>query len=153
MFFPCLVNLEMERFPRPTIELLDWWLGTRKKNSVKSLNPLQFSIDTGIDNSISLSMFSHCVYNKGLNLLKIRYVYYCPICDHRMVTASESINESFLVCRNCEMLISKKVLEDLVEILFVLIKEPRSSTPDYTYVDLVGGTFSEKKREASVHRI
>lgn len=152
MFFPCLEDLKSVKYPEQTIELFDWWLGSRKKNSLRTLNPLQFSLDSGIDNSIALSLFSHCVYDRKINLFKIRVVYYCPICNHRMISGKEEVQETFLICRNCESAISEEILKERLEIYFELIKQPENSSPSYRHSDLIAGVYSEKKLRAFVRQ-
>lgn len=112
--------MKKAKFPPQSIELFDWWLGTRRKNTIKSLNPLQFSLDCEIDIRHALSIFSHCVYDKDIKLLKQKAKINCPSCSHRITNK----NGNNYICNNCGYIIAPEILNDSTEIVFELLKEP-----------------------------
>ncbi|TQS00037.1 hypothetical protein FKV70_04815 [Paenibacillus ottowii] len=131
MFFPCLENLKRAKFPDQSIQLYDWWLGTRRQNTLQHLNPLQFSLDCGIDIRHSLQLFSQSVYNADLNLLKKRVTLVCPICNHRVAGPDEHLNlNSNFVCKNCGTTIPYSLVEDNLVVTFELIQSPNTQALD-----------------------
>lgn len=124
MFFPCLENLKQEKFHEKSIELLDWWLGTRRQNLLRSLNPLQFSLDCNIDVQHSLLLFSHCVYNDKIKLMKQRITIFCPVCNHKVQSSQGKMENKAYECHNCGTKIIASLLEDYIEITFELTQSP-----------------------------
>lgn len=152
MFFPCLSNLKRAKFPEQSIKLLDWWLGTRRQNTRKYINPLQFSIDCNIDIEHTLKLFSHSTYDPQIQLLRQKYVYYCPYCAHRVSTNFKENEESILRCNNCEKPISTETLKDSTEIFFELLKAPKDFIQDYRYSEAIGSISAQKKQTAFAYR-
>ncbi|MCC6082750.1 hypothetical protein [Bacillus thuringiensis] len=122
MFFPCLDNLKKVKFPKQSVELFDWWLGTRRQNTLSSLNPLQFSLDCEIDIQHSLKLFSHCVFDPEIELLRRKYTVYCPSCSHKVFKSDERIAQKEVICQNCGTKITANLLPDSTELTFELLK-------------------------------
>ncbi|WP_424660313.1 hypothetical protein [Desulfofundulus sp.] len=57
---------------------LDTWLGTRRPAVRKHLSPLQFSLDSGIDEETATHLFALCT---DIGLLRTRYTVECPGCS------------------------------------------------------------------------
>lgn len=133
MFFPCLESLKKGKFPEQSVDIYDWWLGTRRKNTYKSLNPLQFSNDCRIDMNHAIQLFSYCVFDEKIKLLQRRYTLYCPICDHKVLSTIESIPNKSVICKNCSTEINPILLSDHITITFELLQSPQliqdSTTP------------------------
>ena len=147
MYYPCLENLRRAKFPNQSIELLDWWLGTRRQNTKKSINPLQFSLDCEIDIEHTLRLFSKCTYDPQIKLFKKRYVTYCPYCDHRIRTSSEELEHTPLQCSNCGMSISNDIIIHQTELLFEIIRPQSGQEPEYEFPSIIKSP-SEKKLQA-----
>ena len=123
MFFPCLENLKKEKFPEQSIALFDWWLGTRRQNNLKSLNPLQFSLDCNINIEHSLQLFAYSVFDQKINLLKQKFKLFCPACEHK-VEPYDQQNAKGYTCQNCSAKISIDLLPDYTELTFELLRSP-----------------------------
>ncbi|WP_157764264.1 hypothetical protein [Paenibacillus riograndensis] len=134
MFFPCLENLKRERFPEQSIEIFDWWLGTRRQNTLRNLNPLQFSLDCKIDVQHSLQLFSQSVYNNKIKLLQKHVTLICPLCTHKISGPIEYLDLSKKYsCKNCGTVIPSSLIEDNSVVSFELLQSPESSnTQDST---------------------
>lgn len=138
MFFPCLDNLKKGKFPKQSIEMLDWWLGTRRQNTLNSLNPLQFSLDCEIDVQHSLKLFSHCVFDTEIKLLSRKYIVYCPSCSHKVFKSDNLISEMDYLCNNCGTKITANVLPDYTELTFELLKAAQPIESNYPDVPPTG---------------
>lgn len=127
MFFPDLLNLKKRQVSDHDIEVLDWWLGTRRANTRKYLNPLQFSIDCRVDIDHAMKLFTICVLDSYIQLLTVRYVLKCPNCDSVLDKQLMTFDPSSLNgkrCCNCGYHLNKKELTDASEIYFTLLKTP-----------------------------
>jgi len=135
MFFPTLNGLKMYKIDDISISKLDGWLGTRRKAVIDSLNPLQFSVDTGIDEQYSIYIFALST-QIGIAVLKARYVIECPLCDtvYKVVYDLEDIPKCF-VCNECGS--NLKNHEDYVTIWFELIIEPQEIIISEDVLDVV----------------
>lgn len=125
MFFPDLLNLRKRQVSKHDIDILDWWLGTRKANTRKYLNPLQFSIDCNIDLSHALKLFTICTLDSSVNLLSVRYVVRCPICTDLLDKQEKFLDLSKLSekrCGNCGAQLKASILSDITEVYFTLLK-------------------------------
>ncbi|MGG0188246.1 hypothetical protein [Bacillus rhizoplanae] len=135
MFFPCLESLKKAKFPEQSVEMLDWWLGTRRQNTLNSLNPLQFSLDCEIDIQHALKLFSHCVFDSEIELLRRKYTVYCPNCSHKVFKSDDRIVAENLICPNCCTKIVANILPDSTELTFELLKAAKvieSDSPDFS---------------------
>lgn len=56
LLFPVLRKLQSS-YPDYIINTFDEWLGTRRLATIKTLSPLQFSTDTGIDDNVAINLF------------------------------------------------------------------------------------------------
>lgn len=130
MFFQDLMNLKKRQISTHDIEMLDWWLGTRKPNHRKYLNPLQFSIDCRIDVSHALNLFSICVLDKSIQLLSVRYVSRCAFCESILSQQSEymDIKKVRKKCYECGSQNDERFLKENSEIFFTLLKQPDLNT-------------------------
>lgn len=126
MFFPCLEVLKKERVPEPTVNIFDWWLGTRRQNTLSSLNPLQFALDCGIRAEEALKIFSYSVFDQRISLLRRRFIVYCPACNHKVKSLFDPPQEN-CTCPNCCAKIPVGILDDCTEIKFELLKAPQDS--------------------------
>ncbi|GLI83473.1 hypothetical protein ANABIO32_11660 [Rossellomorea marisflavi] len=130
MFYPKLKNLKKERIPDYSIDKLDWWLGTRRQNTRKFVNPLQFSLDCNIDINHALKLFSYCTFGQEVKLLRKKYVTLCPICEHRIATNYQEPVKKGIRCNNCETDIPNEYFVDHISIFFELLESPRDYIPD-----------------------
>lgn len=129
MYFPVLEDLK--RVNKIEIDLLDWWVGTRKKNTWKYLNPLQFSVDCGISDETALNLFVECTLQEDVKLFEVRTLLRCPQC--RTVISKE--NGTFNIenkfpnkCSDCRESIDYELLKDDIEIYFSLLVPPSPTT-------------------------
>lgn len=102
MYFPTLSILrnyhQVDSF---IINKLDSWLGTRRQAARKFLNPIQFSIDTDLDEELSILLFANCT-NPRIDVLKQRYVAECPNCNKILGTYYSPQEVPFkLYCAEC----------------------------------------------------
>ncbi|MCE4092797.1 hypothetical protein ABE112_27420 [Priestia aryabhattai] len=124
MFYPCLENLK-KKFSNQTVDLFDWWLGTRRSNVRKNINPLQFSLDCDIDIEYTLKLFSYSTFDPSIQLFKRKFVTYCPFCDHRVITQYDEPNfENSIECRNCGVTIPSDMYKTNTELYFELLISP-----------------------------
>lgn len=124
MYFPCLENLKKARFPEQSIELFDWWLATRRKNTLRSLNPLQFSLDCNINTEHALKLFSHSVFDEDIALLRRKFEVICPVCSHTVHRDFDYLDKKDYQCPNCGNRVSTQLLDDNTEIRFELLQAP-----------------------------
>ena len=120
MFYPILENLKQNKIDMDIIKKLDGWLGTRRKAIWKSLNPLQFSIDSGIDEDLSLYLFILC---DNLKLLKVQYIVHCSLCDANLnkYKSIKDIPEK-IFCNECNNYIN--INEEDIIVYFELLIPP-----------------------------
>lgn len=124
MYFPLLSNLKKRQISNHDIELLDWWLGTRRANVRKYLNPLQFSLDCRIDGDYSLKLFTLCAFDESIDLLSVRYVSRCPNCKTVLSRQEREFIPSLSRCFECGHSLDNEMLKDGVEIYFSLKQAP-----------------------------
>lgn len=126
MFFQDLTNLRKRQISKYDIDILDWWLGTRKQNHKKYLNPLQFSIDCKIDAAYALNLFSICVLDENVKLLSVRYIIRCQICESVLYQQTDVLNSNNVngKCGECGSISDIQLLVDNAEIYFTLLKKP-----------------------------
>lgn len=128
MFFPNLKHLsENDRSIRKyDIDLFDWWLGTRSRVTWNYLNPLQFSIDCNIRESVALNLFAEGTINEKIQLFEMRSIIRCQNCSTVIAKAYNSSTPkiSYSHCPNCEDEIYLGEIKDEVEIYFALKQEP-----------------------------
>jgi Family of unknown function (DUF5939) len=122
MFFPPLSNLRKRQISEYEVDILDWWLGTRKKTTLKYLNPLQFSIDCNIDVEHAIKLFSYCTLEDSIDIFEIRYVSRCPNCKTVLKKQEGyfTLSKNTLTCPECGLKTEAKVLKDEVEVYFSL---------------------------------
>jgi DNA-directed RNA polymerase subunit RPC12/RpoP len=135
MFFPCLSNLKKAKFPEKSIEIFDWWLGTRRANTLKTINPIQFSIDCDISLEHTLQLFSAGVYRFDIKLMKPRYITNCPVCSHKIIDNYSKPNTIELTCSECGFKLNENIIRESTEIYFVLLKQPLQLDPDSSMRD------------------
>jgi predicted RNA-binding Zn-ribbon protein involved in translation (DUF1610 family) len=141
MFFPCLENLRKAKFPQQSIDLFDWWLGTRRQNTLHNLNPLQFSLDCNLDLQHSLKIFSHCVFDPEIALLSRNLSVVCPNCGKTIQKTKESIDKKRLKCTNCGTVVSETLLSDCTIISFELLKLPERPLEGHPLETIPNGVF------------
>lgn len=144
MYFPTLNTLKNFQIDGIKVDdffikKLDIWLGTRRKAIRKFLSPTGFSIDTGIDEDVSIDLFILSTEDK-VNILKQRFVVECPLCNS-ILGSYDFPNQipHTIFCAEC----NKNILvnEDMIVIWFELIQHPqlpKNPTPK------IGGTSSGK---------
>jgi hypothetical protein len=126
MYFPTLNTLKnYHHIDTFIIRMLDTWLGTRRQAIKKFLDPIQFSIDTDIDEELSISLFADCTHPK-INVLKKRYTVECPQCG-KVLGVYFNPNEVpiTIFCNECNH--NYPVTFDNIIIWFELIKLPEQS--------------------------
>ncbi|PHB61124.1 hypothetical protein [Bacillus wiedmannii] len=126
MYFPTLdtmKNLEIDNF---LIKKLDTWLGTRRKATRKHLSPLQFSIDTDIDEDTSIELFAVCTDNE-IKVLREKYIVTCPNCCDKIIDVYYTPEEipDIINCYECNR--SIRVREEMITIWFELMRIPNPS--------------------------
>jgi hypothetical protein len=128
MYFPILNTMRKFQVDEFLIKKLDVWLGTRRKAVRKFLSPLQFSLDTNIDEDVSMDLFLYCT-EKDLKILKQRFVVTCPVCDRILgvYTLPTDIPEE-IFCAECNHTI--KITEDMITIWFELLVTPQHLPKD-----------------------
>lgn len=127
MYFPPLSNLRKKQVNNHDIELLDWWLGTRRANTRKYLNPLQFSLDCRIDADYALKLFSLCALDESIDLLSVRYVSRCPNCNTVVSKQEHNFIPSINRCFECGFSLGTDMLKDGVEVYFSLKQSPQDN--------------------------
>jgi hypothetical protein len=140
MFYPILSTLEQHQVDRLVISQLDSWLGTRRKAVWHALNPLQFSIDSGIDEELALYVFALCT-EAEFGLLRVKYVLECPVCDRNIKTYySASDIPQFFTCLECGTHI-EKIDEEWISIWFELLKPTTEliTNEQHTWINGVTG--------------
>lgn len=122
MYFQDLDHLK--KFNRHDVLELDHWIATRRKNTWKYLNPLQFSLDKNINESIALDLFLACTLD--INLFEVRTIARCPECSTVLFKKAgyNILNTKDIYCPECYTFIPKDFLDDEIEIYFSLLKEP-----------------------------
>lgn len=121
MFYPILEKLKNDVVDDISIQSLDSWLGSRRRFTYESLNPLQFSIDSNVDEELAMLMFSLCV-KENIKLLNVRYEVVCPICDTSLYTTyNRNDIQQYYICDDCK---NKIESIDNVQIWFELLEDP-----------------------------
>lgn len=124
MYFPTLSTMKRYKVDDFLIKKLDIWLGTRRKAIRKFLSPLQFSIDTDIQEDVSIDLFFFSTENH-VDVLKQRIVVNCPNCD-RILGVYENPNDvpTHTTCIECnpEENMPIDIDEDMITIWFELTK-------------------------------
>lgn len=122
MFFPILIAMRNYQINEVLYNKLDAWLGTRRQSTKNFLSPMQFSIDSGIVEEDALNLFALCT-QPDINLLAIRCMVECPVCDHRLGTyiIHDEVPETFH-CIECET--DTKYSNTEISFWFSLLKEP-----------------------------
>ncbi|PQD97092.1 hypothetical protein CYL18_04245 [Pradoshia eiseniae] len=139
MYYPLLSNLRRKQINNHDIDLLDWWLGTRRANTRRHLNPLQFSLDCKIDTDHSIRLFSLCALDENLGLLSVRYVSRCPNCDTVLSTQEQEFVPKIRDCYECGGKYNQDILKDKVEIYFSLNCAPQENIMKKEEVPIGGG--------------
>lgn len=122
MYFPILNTLTRYRIDDFISNKLDVWLGTRRRAVRKFLSPIQFSLDSEIDEDTAISLFVICT-GRDIGLLKQRYSIECPHCNRLMNSFSlPSDIPSEIYCIECDRTYS--VTKDMITIWFELIQSP-----------------------------
>jgi hypothetical protein len=130
MFFPDLLNLRKRQVNNHDIDILDWWLGTRKQNTRKYLNPLQFSIDCKIDFGHAIKLFTICVLDSNIKLLSVRYVVRCPNCLDVIEKQENLLNVTCYNGKSCGSCGNRLYIESLIDtsdVYFTLLKKPQEN--------------------------
>jgi hypothetical protein len=97
-------------------------LATRRPLTIGFLSPLQFSLDTGIDQETALALFAYCT-QPDIMVLRVKYCVTCNRCDH-VNGCYYRRNEipTKITCLGCER--EENFDEDMIRIWFELIQEP-----------------------------
>ncbi|WP_217270017.1 hypothetical protein [Neobacillus endophyticus] len=131
--------MKKARFPIQSVKLFDWWLGTRRQNTLSSLNPLQFSLDCEIDVQHTLKLFSHAVFDPEIALLRRKYTVFCPRCTHKVFKSNDIIENNELHCDNCGTVIKPHLIQDFTELTFELLKVAQPLESNYPNLHPLGG--------------
>lgn len=98
MYFPTLSNLQESDMYR---KALDEWLGSRRAAVRKHLSPLQFAVDTDIDEGKAINLFFECT-QPDVGLLKVYFVVECPYCNAILGVYDEYVKiPSSIICDEC----------------------------------------------------
>lgn len=126
MYFPVLENLKTNKVNPRDIELLDWWVGTRKKNTWKYLNPLQYSLDCGINHETAISLFALCTLEEDISLFQVRSVTRCPNCKEVVAKEYDSVCPTNFpsLCEECGEILLEEELKNETEVYFSLQVDP-----------------------------
>lgn len=134
MSLTLLEDLKKYQFSKPDIDMLTWWLQTRKRNTWKYLNPLQYSVDCNINIEIALNLFLTCSLYDDVKVFDVRAVARCPNCNSVISKTKDSLSVVSIPeeCEECSMSIEESFMDEYVEIYFSLIADPLppSSTPN-----------------------
>ncbi len=121
-----LKNLKNYQFSKPDIDMLQWWLQTRKRNTWNYLNPLQYSIDCNINIETAIGLFLTCTHHKDVKTFDVRSVAKCPNCDSVITVENGCIEitdfPSF--CSECCLPIEETLMDNFTEIVFQLVVDP-----------------------------
>ncbi|MCG7435530.1 hypothetical protein [Lysinibacillus fusiformis] len=129
MYFPVLEDLK--KVNKLEVDLLDWWVGTRKKNTWNYLNPLQFSVDCGVSEETAFNLFAECTLQEDVKLFEVRTILRCPQCNKvitREIGKFNMENGFPNNCSECHELIDYEVFKDDIEIYFSLLISPTPTT-------------------------
>lgn len=150
MYFPTLSTLKSYTgVDEVTIAKLDAWLGIRRKAVIDFLNPLQFSIDSGIDEEFCLYLFALTSQN-DIGVLRVKYVIECPCCEHVSKTYYKQIDvPRIFECLNCES--TGPIRDEYITVWFELVKEAQEQ-PIRGNMKLVESIISPGKQLASNFR-
>lgn len=135
MYFPTLNTLKTyHRIDSFIVQKLDSWLGTRRQAVRKFLNPIQFSIDTDIDEDFSILLFANCT-NPNIGVLMQRYVVECSCCNRLIgVYSSPSLVPHNAYCIECNENIHISFND--ITIWFELVKIPERLPEQLDMVNL-----------------
>ncbi|AEG14534.1 hypothetical protein Desku_0935 [Desulfofundulus kuznetsovii DSM 6115] len=123
MYFPILRTISRYKIDDLLYKKLDVWLGTRRKATRNFLSPLQFSIDSGIDEDTAMLLFAICT-QPDINLLKVRYMVECPYCYRKLAIFNNPMEiPEQVYCPEDEADIPVK--KDNIVIWFELLSEPQ----------------------------
>jgi len=124
LYFPILSIMSRYQIDNYLSSKLDVWLGTRRRAVKYFLSPLQFSLDCGIDEDTSISLFVICTM-QDIRLLKEIYVVECESCNNRILGTFSQPSDipDELYCGECDM--SIKVTKNNLVIWFKLLSEPQ----------------------------
>jgi predicted RNA-binding Zn-ribbon protein involved in translation (DUF1610 family) len=139
------MNLKKKQISNHEIEIFDWWLGTRKSNVRKYLNPLQFSIDCSMNFDNSLKLFTFSTLEETINLLSIRYVSRCYNCNDVLSRQEDffDVKKVSKICPNCGERNLEEIIKDNVEIYFSLNELPREISDPITQPIGIGSGKAE----------
>lgn len=111
--------------------MLQWWLGTRKRNTWKYLNPLQYSIDCNINIDTALNIFFTCAHYGDVKTFAVRTISRCPNCES--IVAKEfntiALNNLPEFCEECGCFLEAKFVKNDSEVYFSLIVDPLPPSP------------------------
>ncbi|MBZ8120541.1 MULTISPECIES: hypothetical protein [Bacillus cereus group] len=126
MYFPTLDTMKDLKIDDFLIKKLDTWLGTRRKATRKHLCPLQFSIDTDIDEDTSIELFAICT-DKEIKILREKYIITCPNCCDKILNVYYTPEQipDIIYCNECDRTI--RVREEMITIWFELMLIPNPS--------------------------
>lgn len=137
--------MRTQRIDQMIVDQLDSWLGIRRRATWKTLDPLQFSIDSGIDEDLALYLFVLCA---KINLLKIQYVISCPFCENNLQVYNFSTDiPKEITCEECNL---KQIIdEENIIVYFELLIPPEPFHYPSEIVDKMREVgFAGKKRVA-----
>jgi hypothetical protein len=122
LYFPTLSAMKAFQIDEFVIQKLDVWLGTRRKAVWKFLNPIQFSLDSDIDEETAIHLFAVCT-DQRIHVLQQRYSVECPCCNRELglFELPAQIPQT-IYCVACDE--DVKVTEDYITIWFKLIEKP-----------------------------
>lgn len=122
MLFPVLNKLRTT-YPDYVIDNFDKWLGTRRLATLNTLSPLQFSIDTEIEDEIAISIFFRCCEPDCL-LLKASWHLECPLCGATLLVTDtySTIDTNEYFCEDCSS--SGPIFDENIIVWFSRLQEP-----------------------------
>ncbi|PIC65379.1 hypothetical protein CSV79_01800 [Sporosarcina sp. P13] len=126
MSLKLLENLNNYRFSKQDIDMLIWWIQTRKRNTWNYLNPLQYSVDCNINIETAIELFLTCTHYSDVKVFDVRSIAKCPNCDSIISTEENCIMITDLPknCNECGLHIQPDFMDNFTDIIFKLIVDP-----------------------------
>ena len=152
MLFPVLKKLQSS-YPDYIINTFDEWLGTRRLATIKTLSPLQFSTDTGIDDNVAINLFFDCC-KPDIELLRVSWHLECPCCGTTLQTANtySVIEHSEIFCENCSS--SFLTTDENIFVWFSRLKEPDSEQlKSIQQRDFLGNSLGGKTTSVAIVKL
>lgn len=133
-----LKGLNNYRFSQQDIDMLQWWIQTRKRNTWNYLNPLQYSLDCNINIETAIELFLTCTHYPDVKVFDVRSISKCPNCESTISSEEDCIviTEYPNNCNECGLPIQSDLMDDFTEIVFKLIVDP--IPPEFTPIPPIG---------------